>query len=269
MPTMKIQRYFCLFAQFGATKTPVLLTIIALLAIPMACQDTQPAANTSDIPESTTSLSASPWQVMPLGDSITQGDTTYASYRRPLWKALQAAGFNVDFVGSQHTIHGGNPPHVDFDTDHEGHWGWRTDEILQRIEQWAEIYKPDMVLVHLGSNDLFQGQSPQSTLAEIRSIIEAVRLSQPMSLFLIAQIIPTIDLGLNKRIKEMNTGLHTLAKEMYTEASPIHLVDQNTSFDPSAHTYDGVHPNTEGEAVMADLWFTKLKTLLLSTPKKH
>ena len=268
MPTMKIQRYFRLLVQFGETKAPELLTIIVLLATPTACQDTEQTANTSGASKSTTSLHGSPWRIMPLGDSITHGDTTYASYRRPLWKALQTAGLNVDFVGSQQTNHGGNPPHVDFDTDHEGHWGWRTDEILQRIEQWAEIHKPDVFLVHLGSNDLFQGQSPQSTLAEMHAIIQAVRLSQPMSVFLIAQIIPTTDPGLNTRIEEMNAGLLTLAREMYTEASPIHLVDQSSGFDPSAHTYDGVHPNTEGEAVMAGRWFARLKALLLSTPKK-
>src|SRR5262245_54038543 len=72
---------------------------------------------------------AAPVRIMPLGDSITQADASHDSYRRPLWKSLQSGGYLVDFVGSSSMNHMGGPPVRDFDADHEGHWGWRADEI--------------------------------------------------------------------------------------------------------------------------------------------
>src|SRR5687767_179244 len=103
-----------------------------------------------------------PYRIMPLGDSITQSDVNHNSYRRPLWKLLQAAHIPVDFVGSltEHYVPRVNdPPNPDFDMDHEGHAGLRTDEILAQIPAWAQTYQPDVVLIHLGTNDLMQGQS--------------------------------------------------------------------------------------------------------------
>src|SRR5262245_49058971 len=94
-------------------------------------------------------------RIMPLGDSITQGNTATDSYRRPLWKRFQDARLDVDFVGSQRDNNGGPPPAADFDLDHEGHWGWRADEILGSIDGWAAAARPDVVLVHRGSNDGF------------------------------------------------------------------------------------------------------------------
>src|SRR6476469_5961300 len=73
-------------------------------------------------PKSITKLGAV--RVMPLGDSITQGDQFHSSYRRPLWKLISEQEMNIDFVGSgklnfpQHL-----PPNPDFDLDNEGHWG--------------------------------------------------------------------------------------------------------------------------------------------------
>ena len=76
---------------------------------------------------------------MPLGDSITQGNTKHNSYRRPLWIELRKAGYNVDFVGSTRENFKGLSPLSDFDPDHEGHWGWRVDEALERIDGWMRI----------------------------------------------------------------------------------------------------------------------------------
>jgi hypothetical protein len=42
-------------------------------------------------------------KILPLGDSMTQGEAGHFSYRRPLWKMLDSAGYKVDFVGSLRT----------------------------------------------------------------------------------------------------------------------------------------------------------------------
>src|SRR5512139_1700018 len=63
-------------------------------------------------------------RIMPLGDSITDGTQVPGGYRIGLWQRLAATGHRVDFVGSQF-----NGPANLGDHDHEGHPGWRIDQI--------------------------------------------------------------------------------------------------------------------------------------------
>src|SRR3712207_5472734 len=113
-------------------------------------------------------------KVMPLGDSITEGYQGHASWRFWLWKRLDLAGYDVDFVGSRTGVltpgapgEQGPPPYTDFDQHHEGHSGWRTDQILDRIDEWAPQYAPDVVLLHLGTNDMLQSHSVSSAIARL------------------------------------------------------------------------------------------------------
>jgi hypothetical protein len=73
---------------------------------------------------------------MPVGDSVTQGITSgvadeefQVSYRKALYDKLKAAGYVINdeiFVG---TLFSGESV-TDFDPDHEGHPGWRADQIV-------------------------------------------------------------------------------------------------------------------------------------------
>src|SRR5690349_12885605 len=63
-------------------------------------------------------------RVMPLGDSITDGFNVPGGYRVGLWQRLVSGGFSVDFVGT-----GFNGPASLGDHDHEGHSGFRIDQI--------------------------------------------------------------------------------------------------------------------------------------------
>ncbi len=198
-------------------------------------------------------------RVMPLGDSITQGNTQLDSYRRPLWHALMAEGADVDFVGSQAANHNGSPPNPDFDLDHEGHWGWTADEVLAQMPGWAQAHRPDVALLHLGTNDMLGGSGIGSSLAELTGIIEALRAANPQVVVLLAQLIPTRFDEANERIVELNQNLETLAASLSAAASPVVLVDQHTGFEPSTMTADGLHPNGIGEERMARIWLEALQ----------
>jgi lysophospholipase L1-like esterase len=201
---------------------------------------------------------------MPLGDSITQPDGAHNSYRRPLWIRLRQAGYNVDFVGStQQHYQGASAPLSDFDRDHEGHSGWRVDQILEQIDGWADTSKPDIVLIHLGTNDVLQGQTPQSTIEELRTLIQRLRNTNPRIKALIAQLIPC---GNEAQVRELNKLIVDLARGTNTQDSPVIAVDQFSGFNPAIgkNTYDGCHPNESGEQKMADRWFAALKKLLPS-----
>jgi parallel beta-helix repeat protein len=207
---------------------------------------------------------ANPVKIMPLGDSITQMYADHDSYRRPLWHLLQSGGFTVDFVGSQNLNKNGPPPHPDFDMDHEGHSGWRADEILTQIENWATTFQPDIVLIHLGSNDIFQYQSNSGTIFELGQIIDKLRLVNPNIKILLAQIIPSIYEA--NAIIDFNQRLPGLAASKNTPQSPVVVVDMWTGFSVSLDMYDGVHPNDAGDQKMAGRWYAALVNFLSNAP---
>lgn len=199
-------------------------------------------------------------RVMPLGDSITQANALHNSYRRPLWLKLRQVGYRVDFVGSTRKHLGGPPPQQDFDLDHEGHWGWRVDEVLQQIEAWSRAARPDIVLVHLGTNDLASGERSDGVIGEMRSLIQALRRVNPRVKVLVAELIPLQ--GSEPQFQQFNAQIRSLAAEMTTSESPVIAVDQFTGFDVQKDTYDGCHPNESGEQKIADRWFAALQSIL-------
>ena len=203
-------------------------------------------------------------RVMAIGDSITQAPGGYAGYRYLLFKRLEASGIAVDFVGSQtaHYALGGmtDPANFDFDQNHEGHSGWRADEILAQIGSWAQTYRPDIAMIHLGTNDIFQGQSNAGTTTEIGQIIDALRSVNPNIRIALAQIIPSTITA--SQTTNLNGRIAKLSAQKNTAMSPIRLVDQATGFSPTVDTYDGTHPNALGEAKMADRWLAALLQML-------
>lgn len=220
-------------------------------------------------------ITGAPLRILPLGDSITQADSGHRGYRYSLWIKLIDAGITFDFVGSMNSNHGSNPEWLDhegrsFDADHEGHWGWRADEILSGISglgkrtlsKWLKTYTPDVVLMHLGTNDILLGQSNESTVDELRQIIDVLRADNRNVVILLATLIPTENEVANTLLASFNEKIEQLAMETSTKSSPVIVVDQYKGFNGNADTYDGLHPNDSGEEKMAAKWFRALQDIL-------
>lgn len=197
---------------------------------------------------------ADPVKIMPLGDSITQGNTQQDSYRRPLWHKLKDAGFAVDFVGSEATNFTGHAAHPDFDEDNEGHYGWKITGVLPKLDEWLDKNTPDIVLLHLGTND--QDKAPV-ILANLEQVIVKLRAHNPKVTVLFAQLITNWG-----ELAEVNKAIPDLAKKLTTEQSRIIVVDQATGFIYPGDSVDGCHPNAAGDEKMAAKWFEALKPLL-------
>lgn len=202
-------------------------------------------------------------RIMPLGDSITQANSENDSYRRPLWQKLKEAGFNnINFVGSLQENQGGPNPNPDFDLDHEGHWGWRTDEILNQLDGWVASAQPDVALIHLGTNDILQGQSADSTIDELGEVIDVFRANNPNIVIFLAQIIPAKRNDSER--EELNQQIPILAAEKNQVDSPVIVVDQSSRFDLDNDTYDFVHPNSRGENKFANQWLASFNEVFNS-----
>ena len=98
-------------------------------------------------------------RILPLGDSITRGTGGFWSYRRDFAALLDADSCRYTMTGTEFGPPSGAPGAGDFDRDHEGHGGFRTDQILAALPAWLPGNTPDWVLLHLGTNDVLQGTS--------------------------------------------------------------------------------------------------------------
>ena len=72
------------------------------------------------------------------------------------------------------------------------------------MSEWLKSYTPDVVLMHLGTNDLLQRQSASSTVNELEQIIEVLRTDNRSVIILVAKLIPTKNGGVNSRITRLN-----------------------------------------------------------------
>jgi hypothetical protein len=203
--------------------------------------------------------------VLPLGDSITSGNSKHMTYRYPLWVKFIDSGFNFDgihfdFVGSQNFDYNGaqvRPDHRghSFDHNHEGHPGWHAEQILAILPTWLKRYTPGIVLLHIGTNDVMANQTTLSTTDEIEQIITVLRDDNPKVIVLLAKIIPNRDPIVNQRIIELNQRIDSIAISKSTVESPVVIVDQNLGFNVTEDTDDGVHPNRTGAEKIAQKWF--------------
>ena len=204
--------------------------------------------------------------ILPLGDSITSNGFGYFSYRYYLWRLLVLFSennnyFDFDFVGTLENNYNGNPewPPVNgqtFDRDHEGHWGWRADQIINELAGWLDSYEtvPTIALIHLGTNDCFQGQPASTTLEELEEIAEILWSYNPDMKLFYAKIIPSTR-PVQDCLDAVNSGIESLQSKYNNSNSNIVLVDMANGFDPVTDTWDGTHPNNHASEIMAKKWF--------------
>ncbi len=194
-----------------------------------------------------------PIRIMPLGDSITwgEGSATTSSYRAPLFNRLTAgAGYAVDFVGSQRS--GALP-----DTDNEGHSGWRIDQIAASADGWLATYQPDVILLHIGTNDMNQNYQVATAPQRLGGLIDQILAARPAATVLVAKIVPALDATIQARINAFNAAVPGVVASRGARAR---LVDLSTL--AAADLKDTLHPNDTGYARMAVRWYTALEPVL-------
>jgi lysophospholipase L1-like esterase len=191
-------------------------------------------------------------RIMPLGDSITFGDGSShgAGYRRDLWHALADAGHDVEFVGSEQD---GAVP----DPDHEGHPGWEIRDIADQVVRWLRMWRPNVVLLHLGTNDLNRNVDVRGAPARLGALIDTILRTQPDVRLYVSSLAPVLDEVVQRRVDTFNTEVPRLVAERAAAGHDIRYVDIAATLS-TADLADDLHPNDRGYAKMADAWFSAL-----------
>ena len=192
-------------------------------------------------------------RIMPLGDSITWGvgSSTTSSYRAELWRQLvTGAGLAVDFVGSGQS---GVLP----DTDNEGHSGWRIEQLTASIDGWLATAKPDVVLLHIGTNDMNQNFDVAGAPGRLGTLLDRIAVDQPAAVVIVAAIVPSTDATVNARVNTFNAAVPGVV----AQHANARFADLNSTIG-AGDMADTLHPNDGGYAKMAALWYSALEPVV-------
>ena len=80
-----------------------------------------------------------------------------------------------------------------YDTDHEGHSGFSITGIADQnqLPPWLTAANPDIIVMHLGTNDMWGGHIPlQTKITALTKLIGQMRANNPNIKIVMAQIIP-------------------------------------------------------------------------------
>ncbi|KLU92953.1 cellulose-binding protein [Magnaporthiopsis poae ATCC 64411] len=200
-------------------------------------------------------------KIVPLGDSITE----ITCWRALLWDNLVAAGVSsqVQFVGST-TSNTMNCRAKDaaWDKRHEGHSGFLAVDIARNnLPGWLRQNKPDIVNFMLGTNDVSRGKTTTDIISAYTSIVTQLRGANPKVKIIIDTVIP-LSFG-QAGITAINNQIPTWAAQQNKTDSPIYVLDVANGYPASANR-DGVHPNAQGDQIIA----SKLSPLLIQLIKE-
>ena len=209
-------------------------------------------------------------KIMPLGDSITEGTEDSVTpdplpaarigYRKKLYDDIVAAGFFVDFVGSQSNGAAASPAIVD--PNHEGHPGINALELADGgqpgnpgytgIFNALEANPADIVLLHIGTNDL--GLTDATDVGQVLTRIQTWEDSangNPVTVIL-ARIINQNPI--NVAVDPFNDAVVDLAQTRIDTGDDIIIVNQENALTYPGDLTDALHPNTSGYTKMANVW---------------
>ncbi len=207
-------------------------------------------------------------RIMPVGDSITDG-SSYSSpgnggpgggYRRPLWLSLTNAGYNVDYVGLL-TI---NPAtDVPMPTHHEGHSGWKIDQIYSNMVNavFGNTEDPDVLLIMIGTNDFGGGYDVNNATNRINQLIGLVTTRWPYCKVIVASLTrrgapyeANIQTNFNNSLPGIVSNYQAVGKQVY-------FTDMHSAV-PLSDFPDSLHPNTNGYVKMATNWFPAITNVI-------
>lgn len=137
----------------------------------------------------------------------------------------------------------------DIDVENYSWGGARCSQVLTNVTQVA-LHKSERYLINLGTNDLLQGVSQSTYIANMTSLINAL-ISSGAKIDIMS-IFPNNNATYSATVPTWNTALSALANGttiFYIDAYS-NLVGTGTSLNASYDNGDGIHINTAGNTVV-------------------
>jgi len=209
-------------------------------------------------------------KVLPLGDSITFGTpTNNGGYRVKLFINAKTDNKKMTIVGGasggamangpQNVMVGGMS--VPFPRGNEGYPGITIGDLdTQHVSNGkAFANMPHIVLMHIGTNDMYGG-NPGGAPDALKKIIDDIAMQVPNALIAVSSIIP-LSSG-NAAVMTYNATIPGIVQMKAAAGKHVIYVDQYKDF-PTSELTDGVHPDdAKGYPRMGDVWYAAIKQYL-------
>jgi len=260
---MKRHAHSFFFAAHGTT--PLHRTIRHGLAFVLACLGLclPPALlSAAVVAEAGAPAKSAACRIMPVGDSITEGGSSFANWRQQLLEKLRAAGYRVEYVGTKTSPSPLGP------LAHEGYGGKNAEFLAKTVGKNFQKCPADIVLLHCGHNHDVKEKPVPGIVAAATKLITDFRATNPQVTVLLAQVITSGKLPKYSYISDLNKELAQLAARLDKPGQRVIIVNQTEVFNPATDTVaDKVHPNAQGAKKMADQWFAALEKVLAKESK--
>lgn len=196
-------------------------------------------------------------RIMPLGTSSTVGlgSPGTGGYRGPLEDLLARDGVAFDMVGSQQQ----GPPWLR-DRDHEGHSGWVLPQMQPLVAGWVRAARPDVVLLHVGTNDLLRGASGAQDTARLAALLDAIHAVSD-AYVIVAGVWAPLPRQAGPKADFARLSAQLVAR-LQAAGRPICYVDTARLLGPG-DMVDGLHADAAGYVKIAAMWESVLRGSVL------
>ncbi len=220
-------------------------------------------------------------KIMVIGDQIAalSGST---GWRTQLYSQIAAQPLfrPTDFVGN--AVYAANDGTSD--PDHNGYAAYVATDLnktsgtgtpgsgflgdVRDVAAWFNEQAPDIVILHLGTNDCAAGAITTANITTAyAALLAAARAAKPSVIFYVCKLIKHTDATINGRITTLNTAIAAWALTVWTTTSPVEVIDMNASFNSGTMLQaGGLLPNATGATFMATQAFNALDPWLLKPP---
>ncbi|WP_369194609.1 SGNH/GDSL hydrolase family protein [Streptomyces djakartensis] len=201
---------------------------------------------------------------MPVGDSMTIGSAGEHTWRYRMWQHLcRSHGGPFTLVGPRETLHDaltGAPTSLayaepGFPRAHLAGWGEGWLHMAPLIGEAVRTGRADVLLVSLGLIDLGFYTNAEQTTENVRAFVREARAANRRVRMVWLPVTPNIrartDEAFAAEVARFNELLAKTAADLDEPGSPVLLASSPPSYDVSADTYDGTHPNASGEHKIA------------------
>jgi lysophospholipase L1-like esterase len=187
-------------------------------------------------------------------------------YRSRLFKLVLDAGQKVTFTGSQ-SDGPSTVSNATFPKSHEGHSGWTIEPgfssygaggISSLIPNPAFNTTPHIVLLMIGTNDVYASTGQSTMSNRLEALLDEITQTLPSALVVLATLTPLS--STNAALEAYNAKIPTIVQNR--SARGQHIVMADMSKMTTSSLSDGVHPNDQGYAYMANVWYAAIRAYL-------
>lgn len=204
-------------------------------------------------------LHRGPLRILPMGDSITYGQIYnepyfYSGYRGYLETYLKRDGIQAEIVGSQKDGHM---------RMHDGYPGIRIDQLTSMMSGIYARARPDITLLQIGTNDLWQGASGEVLYTRLDVMFDMLHASAGDGVVFVATIPPICSMppgGMKYSRDAYNQLLEQIVSKHQKHWKKLVLVDLARRHAIGCQNMnDDKHPNDGGYQLLANAWLGVLK----------